>query len=120
MTGRAPAALGLLAMAYGGRGQRVEAQRIVDELEHRSASQHVPPGALLLAYIGIGDKARAIEMVARGYMERDNYEVNIAADPLMDPLRNEPRFEALCRQVMLGAPSKAADILVPKNSFARR
>jgi hypothetical protein len=48
-------------------------------------------------------------MVARGLVERDNYEVNIAADPLMDPLKDEPRFQALCRQVMLGTHAAPAD-----------
>jgi DNA-binding winged helix-turn-helix (wHTH) protein/Tfp pilus assembly protein PilF len=119
MTDRAPAALGLLAMAYGGGGQRAKAQRIVEELEDRSETQHVPPGALLLAYIGIDDKARAIDMIDRGYTERDNYEINIAADPLMDPLRDEPRFQAICRQVMLGTRSPAIDIFRPQSSRAR-
>ena len=101
-TQRAPAALGLLAMAYGGSGQRSEAASIVDELEQRSASENVPTGAVLLAYIGIGDKDRAIDALERGYAERDNYEVNIDADPLMDPLRDQPRFHAICRRVLQG------------------
>jgi DNA-binding winged helix-turn-helix (wHTH) protein/tetratricopeptide (TPR) repeat protein len=103
LTDRAPAPLGLLAMAYGASGKHAEAQRIVDELEARSAAQNVPPGALLLAYIAVGDKNRAIDMVARGYEERDNYEINIDSDPLMDPLRTEPRFLELCRRVMQGS-----------------
>jgi DNA-binding winged helix-turn-helix (wHTH) protein/Tfp pilus assembly protein PilF len=120
LTHRAPAALGLLAMAYGGRGDRAEAQRIVDELEQRSGTENVPPGALLLAYIGIDDKVRAIDTVARSYAERDNYVINIAADPLMDPLRNEPRFEALCQRVMRGTRLVALDTLMPEPSLARR
>jgi DNA-binding winged helix-turn-helix (wHTH) protein/tetratricopeptide (TPR) repeat protein len=120
LTHRAPAALGLLAMAYGGRGDRAEAQRIVDELEARSASETVPAGAVLLAYIGNDDKARAIDAVATSYAERDNYVINIAADPLMDPLRNDPRFEALCEQVMRGTRLAILDRLMPETSFARR
>jgi DNA-binding winged helix-turn-helix (wHTH) protein/tetratricopeptide (TPR) repeat protein len=120
LTHRAPAPLGLLAMAYGGRGDHLEAQRIVEELEQRSATEHVPPGATLLAYIGIDDKPRAIDAVATSYADRDNYVINIAADPLMDPLRNEPRFEALCQQVMRGARLAILDKLMPDTSLARR
>jgi tetratricopeptide (TPR) repeat protein len=120
LTHRAPAPLGLLAMAYGGRGDHLEAQRIVEELEQRSATEHVPPGATLLAYIGIDDKSRAIDAVATSYADRDNYVINIAADPLMDPLRNEPRFEALCQQVMRGARLAILDKLMPDTSLARR
>jgi DNA-binding winged helix-turn-helix (wHTH) protein/tetratricopeptide (TPR) repeat protein len=120
LTHRAPAALGLLAMAYGGRGDRAEAQAIVDDLERRSATEHVPAGAVLLAYIGIDDKDRAIDALARGYAERDNYEINIASDPLMDPLRNDPRFEAICQQVMRGTRLAVLDALMPPASLARR
>jgi tetratricopeptide (TPR) repeat protein len=120
LTHRAPAALGLLAMAYGGGGDRASAHALVDELERRAATENVPPGAVLLAYIGIDDKARAIDTVARGYAERDNYEINIAADPLMDPLRNEPRFEALCQQVMRGTRLALLDGVMPERALARR
>lgn len=120
LTHRAPAPLGLLAMAYGGRGDHLDAQRLVEELEQRSATEHIPPGATLLAYIGSDDKARAIDAVATSYADRDNYVINIAADPLMDPLRNEPRFEALCQQVMRGARLAILDKLMPDTSLASR
>jgi Flp pilus assembly protein TadD len=120
LTERAPAPLGLLAMAYGGDHQRAEAQRIMDDLQERSRTENVPVGALLLAYIAVGDKSRAIDMLERGYAERDNYEIWIDADPLMDPLRNEPRYQALCREVMLGTRSHARDLLAPNISVLRR
>ena len=112
-TERAPAPLGLLAMAYAGGRQREEAQRILEELEKRSTTETVPPGATLLAYIAVDDKQRAIDMLERGFAERDNYEIWIDADPLMDPLRNEPRYQALCRQVMLGTAARTSEHGIP-------
>jgi tetratricopeptide (TPR) repeat protein len=103
LTHRAPAPVGLLAMAYGAGGRHGDAQRLRDELEARAATGYVAPGALLLGYIGVGDRARAVDMVVRGYDERDNYEVNIVVDPLMDPLRGDPRFEEVSRNVMRGS-----------------
>lgn len=120
MTKGSPAALGLLAMAFDGSGQRAEAARILGELEGRAATEHVPPGALLLAYLAVGARTRAIEMLARGYEERDNYQINIVADPLMDPLRNEPRFQAICRQVMLGSELDWSALAAPETPVARR
>jgi len=104
LTDHSPAPLGLLAMAYAGADQRGEAERILADLEKRSLTETIPPGALLLGYMAVGDKQRAIDMLERGYTERDHYEIWIAADPLMDPLRNEPRYQAVCRRVMLGSP----------------
>ena len=106
LTDRGPAPLGLLAMAYAGGHHREEAQRILADLERRSATETIPPAALLLGYLAVDDKQRAIDMLEQGYAERDHYEIWIAADPLMDPLRSEPRYQAVCRRLMLGTPSR--------------
>jgi len=114
LSNRAPAALGLLAMAYGGRGQMDEAQRIVDELAARSVNETVPPGASMLGYLGINDKAAALDVFQRAYEEHDGYAMFADADPLMDPLRNEPRFQELCRKIMLGSSSRAMHLREPQ------
>jgi len=106
LTDRGPAPLGLLAMAYAGGHHREEAQHILADLERRSATETIPPAALLLGYLAVDDKQRAIDMLEQGYAERDHYEIWIAADPLMDPLRSEPRYQAVCRRLMLGTPSR--------------
>jgi DNA-binding winged helix-turn-helix (wHTH) protein/tetratricopeptide (TPR) repeat protein len=108
-TRRAPAAVGLLAMAYGALGQHTEARGIVDELAERSGTQYVPPGASTLAYLGAGDKGRAIDELERVYADRDGYAIYINVDPLMDSLRDEPRFQALCRKLMLGTNLKTTE-----------
>src|SRR5262249_12296862 len=110
LTQRAPAVVGLLAMAFGGRGQVDKAQQIVGALVQRSTSENVPPGASLLAYLGIKDKSAAIDVLERVYADRDGYAIYVDADPLMDPLRDDPRFQALCRQVMLGTASHTTEL----------
>jgi tetratricopeptide (TPR) repeat protein len=119
-TSGAPAPFGLLAMAYAGAHQREQAQSIVEDLERRAKTGYVPPGALLLAYIAVGDKQRAIDMLERGYRERDNYEIWIDASPLMDSLRDEPRYQALCRQVMLGTTARTSEQRIASDSCAER
>ncbi len=74
----------------------------------------------IAAYLGAGNKTRAIDMLEQGYAERDNYEINIGADPLMDPLRNEPRFEAVCEQVMRGMSARETSLRSSQLSLARR
>jgi TolB-like protein/DNA-binding winged helix-turn-helix (wHTH) protein/Tfp pilus assembly protein PilF len=100
---RAPAILGLLAMAYGGRGQSLAARRLLDELKTRSATETVPPGAIALAYIGVGDTANAVASLEESYASHDNYAIYISVDPLMDTLRTDPRFRALSERVDQGA-----------------
>jgi DNA-binding winged helix-turn-helix (wHTH) protein/Tfp pilus assembly protein PilF len=120
LSGGSPAAIGLLGMAYGASGRRTDARRVADDLEARAATENVPAGTLLLAYIGTDDRNRAVDMVTRGYEERDNYEINIVADPLMDPLRSDPRFQEICRLVILGSTLDPAALGGPDMSRARR
>jgi DNA-binding winged helix-turn-helix (wHTH) protein/tetratricopeptide (TPR) repeat protein len=118
-TRQAPAVLGLLAMAYGEGLRSVEALQIVDELERRSPTQTVPPGAMTLAYLGIRDKSAAINALERAYADRDNYTIYIDVDPLMDSLRDEPRFQMLGQEIMRGTRSQSTKLVKPAGSSSR-
>ena len=98
-SGRAPAVLGLLALAYAGLGRHAAAHRLVDELEARSSTETVPPGAIALAYIGAGDTSHAIASLQEVYDSHDNYAIYMRADPLLDSLRTDTRFQLLCRRL---------------------
>jgi TolB-like protein/DNA-binding winged helix-turn-helix (wHTH) protein/Tfp pilus assembly protein PilF len=100
---RAPAILGLLAIAYGRQGLSVKVRRIIEELERRSATDTVPPAALFTAYLGTGDMNKAVEALERVVETRDNYAIYIGVDPLLDPLRGNARFERLRLRVAAGA-----------------
>ncbi len=103
---RTPAALGLLAMAYGAAGRRADAEAILKELDDRSPTEIVPPGAMVLVYLGIGDTDRALDALDRVYSELDGYAIFVDPDPLMDALRSQPRYQALCRRILLGAEAR--------------
>jgi cytochrome c-type biogenesis protein CcmH/NrfG len=98
-SGRAPAVIGLLAMAYAGLGRHAAAQRLVEELQARSSTETVPPGAIALAYLGAGDTSRAIASLEEVYESHDNYAIYLRADPLLDSLRTDARFQLLCRRL---------------------
>ena len=95
-SGRSPAVLGLLAMAYAGLGRHAAAQRLVDELQARSSAETVPPAAMAVAYMGVGDTSRAIASLQETYDSHDNYAIYLRADPLLDSLRKDVRFQRLC------------------------
>ena len=53
-----------------------------------------------MIYIGLGDKTTAIQYLERCYRERENIDLNwIKVDPLLDPLRGDPQFEALVDKI---------------------
>ena len=96
---RSPVVLGLLAMAYAGLGRHAAAQRLVNELQARSSTETVPPAAMAVAYMGVGDTSRAIASLQEVYKSHDNYAIYLRADPLLDSLRTDDRFQRLCQQL---------------------
>jgi TolB-like protein/Tfp pilus assembly protein PilF len=104
---REPLVLGALAHAYARAGQRQEALRLVAELEQIDREverEFVPPFGLIWAYAGIGDRDRAFASLERAYEMRADRMVWLNVDPLLDPLRSDPRFTDLVRR--MGLPQR--------------
>ena len=83
---------GGLAYAYGVSGNRAAATRYTAELEKRLSKGGVGPFALALAYTGRGELTRAFEYLHRAIDVRDIFLPEDFFDPLLDPLRADPRF----------------------------
>jgi tetratricopeptide (TPR) repeat protein len=96
---RNPAALGLLARAYGRAGRRESALEIVSELKARQLDGYVPPAPFIHAYVGLGDRENAFAALDRAYRERSNIMQLLKTHPLYDSLRDDPRFTELVHRV---------------------
>ena len=90
----------MLAYVYGRSGQQVKAGAALKELEKSSRRGKVGPLSIAVAYIGMGDKGKAIAWLEKAYAE---YSISTAlkVDPIYDPLRSDPHFRALLRRVGL-------------------
>jgi TolB-like protein/predicted Zn-dependent protease len=96
--GREPTVLGALAHAYARAGQRNEALKLVAELERVDKDEerkYVSPFGLIWAHAGVGDKDRAFALLERAYEMGYDRMVWLNVDPLLDPLRSDPRFADL-------------------------
>ncbi len=100
-TGRQTSDLRFLAVVYGLAGRKSETRKIINELKERSRQHYVFPTVFALAYVGLGDKDQALTWLERGYEEQDPALFFLKMSPLLDPLRSEPRFQALLRRVNL-------------------
>ncbi|HEV2084322.1 MAG TPA: tetratricopeptide repeat protein, partial [Gemmatimonadales bacterium] len=87
-----PLSVGGLAFAYAASGNRSAALGLLKELKRRSGKELVPPVTIAFAYAGLGDVAHAIEWLNRGIDQRDIYIPENFFDPMLDPLRKDPRF----------------------------
>ena len=95
-----PLVLGLLAQAYAKLGQRDEALKMLDELQQLAKRRYVANYSFALVHIALGEKDKAIDYLEHAYRDRGGPEISgIKVDPMLDPLRGDPRFEALVQKV---------------------
>jgi TolB-like protein/Flp pilus assembly protein TadD len=95
-----PLPLGLLAHLYAKIGKRDKALEILLRLREISTHRYVAPYTFALIHLGLGEKDQALQFLERDYEDRDGYNIAfIKIDRFLDPLRGDPRFEALVEKV---------------------
>ena len=96
-----PSVLGVLARSYGLSGNKMEAEKILDHLKKLSKERYVSAYSFALVYLGLGDKEEALRWLEQSYQDRAGSDIGfIRVDPLLDPLRGDPRFEALAEKIV--------------------
>jgi TolB-like protein/tetratricopeptide (TPR) repeat protein len=98
---REPRAVGLIGLGLARTGQGSAAGRAIDELRALARARYVPPYNESLVRIGLGQHPEAITLLERAVEERYPWAIHFNVDPLLDPLRPDPRFRALLRQVTI-------------------
>jgi TolB-like protein/DNA-binding winged helix-turn-helix (wHTH) protein len=91
--------LGWLAHGYGLVGQKHQAQVTLNKLEIAFRHHYVFPTVFVDAYLGLGDKEQALTWLERAYVEKDPWLFWLKVWPTYDPLRSEPRFQAVMRKL---------------------
>ncbi len=81
-----------LIFAHASAGDRATALKLLDEVIERSKRGEFGPFTLAIAYSGLGEIDRGIAALHRAVDERDIFMPEIFFDPLLDPLRKDPRF----------------------------
>jgi len=96
-----PALLGYLARVNGLSGNKTEAEKILNQLKELSKQRYVSAYSFALVYIGLDDKEEALRWLEKSYDDRAGSDAGwIRVDPLLDPLRGDPRFEALAEKII--------------------
>ncbi len=96
-----PSMLGFLAYAYGMSGNKTEAEKIRDELKALSGQRYVSEFSFALADLGLGDKEEALLRLEKAYENHAGETLRfIRVDPLLDPLRGDPRFQAIAEKII--------------------
>ena len=87
-----------LGYAYAMSGNKAETQNVLLRLKHHSGAKNVPYRRAAI-YLALGDRDRAIKLIEKDYRQRSNWLNRLNVDPVMDPLRDDPRFKDLMRKM---------------------
>ena len=110
--GEDPTGLGLLGHLYGTIGRKDEATKILGQLRAIRERRYFDPYNLAIVYLGLGDREQALSALEQSYNERNGTQLEyIRIDPFLDPLRGDPRFEALAERIVPAREFKGATTL---------
>ncbi|HEY4842319.1 MAG TPA: winged helix-turn-helix domain-containing protein [Terriglobales bacterium] len=84
---------------YSRAGRVEEARRALRKLELTPGSWPIRTPTLLLAYSGMSEKERVIDLLQQAYSDHSNAVVEIKVDPMYDSIRNDSRFQELIRRL---------------------
>jgi len=102
--------LGRLGFAYAAAGRREEAVLVLEELQLRSEHEHVALMTIGKIHLGLGDHARALDLLERALMEERDPEVaQVSFSPFWAPLRGDPRFREIIGRMNLVPPPPPND-----------
>ena len=98
-----PEALAPLGVAYASLGNLAQARKLLADLNSivGSGSEWVSPLDLAGLCARLGLKDQAFAWLERAYKEHAPPLTSLKVDPLLDPLRRDPRFDALLRRVVV-------------------
>jgi tetratricopeptide (TPR) repeat protein/tRNA A-37 threonylcarbamoyl transferase component Bud32 len=94
----------LLAYIYARTGDAARARALVDATEVEEGGSIEIAGFSALVYTALGETDLAMDLLVRKYEAGDDAStlIGLAVDPVFDPLRDEPRFQALLERMNLG------------------
>jgi TolB-like protein/Flp pilus assembly protein TadD len=91
----------LMAAAKAQSGDKDAAVRMLAELEEASRNREIPGAQRAVLYTSLGNRTEAIRCLEQSVADHDSQDVAwIKVYPKWDPLRGDPRFEALVQKVV--------------------
>lgn len=97
--------LGFLGHLLAVRGEREGAEEILQRLEAARQTRYMSASELAIVAIALGRTDEAFGWLDTALQERSGWLVYLRTERRFDPLRNDPRFEALLREVELAGSS---------------
>ena len=75
------------------------ARQVVAELEEKRKTEYVSPVELAQVHIALGNTEKALDWIERAVDERRGWAAYLRVHPILDPVRDEPRFAQLVERM---------------------
>jgi TolB-like protein/lipoprotein NlpI len=99
-----PRVLAFIGHAEASTGRQNEARAILAKLTEMAKTRYVSGYSFAAIHLALGEKDQALDGLEKDARERNGFEINfVKVDPYLDPLRSDPRFEALVSSVLSGS-----------------
>jgi TolB-like protein/Flp pilus assembly protein TadD len=94
-------ALAYLAHAYALKGEHEKTSQLLTQMKEFEQRGPLWAFGFALVYVGLGDRNEAVNWLERSYQNREFAKLSlIKVEPMLDPLRGDPRFEALVEKII--------------------
>ena len=96
-----PETIAVLGYVYAASGKNTEAEKVLAELIASSTQRYIPPYSIAEIYGVMRRNDEAFKWLEKAYEQRASHLVDLKVNPMLDPLRDDPRFADLLRRVRL-------------------
>jgi Flp pilus assembly protein TadD len=83
------------------RGRSDEARAVLNQLEERQRTRYVSPVALAMIQVTLGEVDASFDLLEKAYQDRRGWLAYLRIEPILDPLRTDPRFSRLLERMRL-------------------
>ncbi len=83
------------------QGRRREAEALLAELEARAREHYVSPVAFCIVHLGLRNTDQVFQWLERAYQDRRGWLTYLKVDPMLDAVRDDPRFAAFVKRMKL-------------------
>jgi len=94
-----PIIIAYLGYAYARNGQNDKAMETLNELNRLASRRFVTPFCQALVYLGLREDSKAIDWLEKAYQKRSIWVAWLKVEPMYEPLRSNPRFQALYKKM---------------------
>ncbi len=98
-----PLGRGLLAVVHAFKGNEDEARKIIEALKRERIYSYVPNQPLIIAYLRLRDKEKAVELIQREFEDHANWLPEISFDPIYSSVTSDPRVVEILKKIGSGS-----------------